>query len=200
MKLSTHTITTSSRGDRHRRQTADSPASTPIPPTSDEPASPSSQLSLTIEHSAHQPAPVNSQWLRDHLLAAIEHLPQLATANINILIADDQRMRSLHRQFMGLDSTTDVLTFDLRDNESSAPHIELALGVEVAQRQARERHHTIERELLLYALHGLLHTLDFDDHDEVSYARMHAEEDRILSAIGVGVTFDSSGESGGGES
>lgn len=186
MKLSTHTITTSSGGDHHRLPTADSASDV-------SPAQPS-RLNLNIEHSAHQPVSFNAQWLRDRLVDAVKHLPQLAMANISILLADDQRMRSLHRQFMGLDSTTDVLTFDLGENECSASQIELALGIEVAQRQARERSHTIERELLLYAIHGLLHTLGFDDHDEASYARMHAEEDRILSAIGVGPTFNRSAE------
>lgn len=191
MKLSNHTITTSSRGECHRIQSADSPLPTPTP---DEPPARPFRLNLDIEHSAHQPVPFDAQWLRDRLLAAIEHLPQLATANISILLADDQRMRSLHHQFIGQDSTTDVLTFDLRENECSAPQIELALGIEVARRQARERDHNIERELLLYAIHGLLHTLGFDDHDEASYAKMHAEEDRILAAIGVGPTFSRSAE------
>ena len=39
------------------------------------------------------------------------------------------------------------------------------------------------------ALHGVLHCTGFDDRDAAGAAAMHAEEDRILGAIGVGATF-----------
>ncbi len=55
--------------------------------------------------------------------------------------------------------------------------------------------HPVEQELLLYALHGVLHCAGFDDHTRQGFNAMHAEEDRILSAIGVGATF-SRGASG----
>jgi probable rRNA maturation factor len=191
MKLSTHTITTSSRGDRHRLPLADS--------TLDEPPSKTPKINLAIKQASNLPMAFNAQWLRERIELA---LPQLRHArsneslakrggNISILIADDQRMMALHRQFMGLETATDVLTFDLTPDEASPVDIEIAVGIEVAQRQAAQRGHAVERELLLYAIHGLLHTLGYDDHDKSSYARMHAEEDRILSAIGVGATFQS---------
>ena len=43
--------------------------------------------------------------------------------------------------------------------------------------------------MLLYAVHGLLHCAGFDDHETAAFDRMHAEEDRILRAIGVGPIF-----------
>ena len=49
-------------------------------------------------------------------------------------------------------------------------------------------------QLLLYILHGLLHCAGFDDHDPAEHDRMHTEEDRILTAIGVGPVFRSSPE------
>ncbi len=60
-------------------------------------------------------------------------------------------------------------------------------------RQARQRGHSVERELLLYAVHGLLHCAGFDDHGTAAFDRMHAEEDRILRAIGIGPIFIAGG-------
>ena len=40
-------------------------------------------------------------------------------------------------------------------------------------------------------VHGILHCCGFDDHDEESHQKMHAEEDRILNAIGVGTVWSS---------
>ena len=59
--------------------------------------------------------------------------------------------------------------------------------------QAATRNHSPVRELLLYALHGMLHCLGHDDHDEAAYARMHAAEDAVLTAIGVGPLFAKQG-------
>jgi probable rRNA maturation factor len=61
--------------------------------------------------------------------------------------------------------------------------------VDEAGRQSAVRGHTVEQELLLYVVHGVLHCLGHDDHDPDAAARMHAEEDRVLAAVGVGVTY-----------
>lgn len=52
----------------------------------------------------------------------------------------------------------------------------------------------VERELLLYVVHGVLHCLGMDDHDEASAARMHRMEDLVLTAIGVGPVFARPGD------
>ena len=64
--------------------------------------------------------------------------------------------------------------------------------------QKSSREDSIEQELLLYALHGVLHCAGFDDRTNDDFEAMHVEEDRILTAIGVGPTFarDASGHDG----
>lgn len=53
--------------------------------------------------------------------------------------------------------------------------------------------HTPDDEMTLYVLHGVLHCLGHDDTDEDSFARMHAEEDRLLTAAGLGALFAKDG-------
>lgn len=107
-------------------------------------------------------------------------------------------MAAAHVRHSGVEGTTDVLTFDLREDPAAggALETELLLCVDEARRQAAALGHLAERELLLYALHGVLHCMGEDDHDEAAAARMHAREDRVLTAIGVGATF-ARGENGG---
>ena len=133
---------------------------------------------------------VDVAWLRDRLDRAISHLNR-PVARIGISLVDDARMIELHARHLNLNTTTDVLTFHL-SKPGQPIDVDLALCVDEAARQAAGHGHTIERELLLYALHGLLHCCGFDDHEEVGAAAIHAEEDRILSAIGVGATFAAS--------
>jgi len=109
--------------------------------------------------------------------------------SIEVELVDDARMRALHAEHLGVDRTTDVMTFDLTDAGEAAVEASIVLCVDEARRRGEELGHGVERELLLYALHGLLHCCGYDDHDEAGYRRMHAEEDRILERIGVGRTF-----------
>lgn len=133
-------------------------------------------------------------WLHARLMELLPHLPR-PVARLDIRLVDDAAMVRLHEEHLDDPTTTDVLTFDLsEDAEGEAIEASIVLCVDEAARQAAERGHTVERELLLYALHGLLHCAGHDDHDPAAHARMHAEEDRLLMLIGVGATFGESGD------
>lgn len=111
-----------------------------------------------------------------------------ASGEVRVRIVDDTEMAAAHLEYSDIPGTTDVLTFDL----GSAGHtldLDILVCRDEAARQAAMRGHSLERELLLYILHGMLHGLGYDDHDDDDYTRMHAEEDRVLIAIGVGATF-----------
>lgn len=130
---------------------------------------------------------VDAVWVRDRLREAIGLIDR-PVARITISIIDDTEMSRLHKRHSGIDAATDVLTFPM--SESQAPiEADIAVCVDVARRTAGELDHRLEHELLLYALHGVLHCAGFDDHSEKDYLTIHAEEDRILEAIGVGPVF-----------
>jgi probable rRNA maturation factor len=125
--------------------------------------------------------------LRSLLEAAIE-ASGLPVERFHIEVVDDAEMDRLHRAHSGVPGTTDVLTF-LQSEPGEPIDADVALCLDEARRQAAEFGHAAERELLLYAVHALLHCAGHDDHDPAAFERMHAEEDRILEAIGVGATF-----------
>lgn len=131
---------------------------------------------------------VDAVWVRDCLREAIRLIDRPVT-RITVSIIDDTEMSRLHKRHGGIDSSTDVLTFPMSDAQAPI-EADIAVGVDVARRVAGELGHRVEHELLLYALHGVLHCAGFDDHSEKDYLTMHAEEDRILRAIGVGAVFE----------
>lgn len=109
-------------------------------------------------------------------------------------------MSMLHKSYGRKAGTTDVLTFDLSD--AQAPSLEpqasvidgeIYICLDEARRRAGQMGHAPRLELLLYAVHGLLHLLGYDDHDPESYHRMHDKEDELLEAIGVGPVFTGKG-------
>jgi len=139
--------------------------------------------------------------LRALLVLAVQ-ASRLEVTRLVVCLVDDARMAELHGRHLNLPTTTDVLTF------SNAPQgegidVDVAICLDEAARQAAARGHAVASEIVLYAVHGLLHGASHDDHDDADFVRMHAEEDRILTAIGLGPVFSagdgSSGRRPGGE-
>jgi probable rRNA maturation factor len=100
-------------------------------------------------------------------------------------------MAALHEQFLGIPGPTDVLTFPLdEDDEGRVTAGEIVICVPEARRQTKRNGVGVERELLLYALHGMLHLCGYDDRTAAAFRTMHATEDRILTQLGVGPVFN----------
>jgi probable rRNA maturation factor len=153
---------------------------------------PPSAVSIDIRIDSGMQRAVDVHWLSQRLQQAAALLAQtgVALARVSVLIVNDARMLELHRRHANLATTTDVLTFDLRGDSSQPIDVDIVVCADEAARRAAELGHPLERELLLYSVHGLLHCAGHDDHDDEAWRRMHAREDEILSAIGVGATFE----------
>ena len=121
---------------------------------------------------------------------AIERVSSCRLTALSIALVGDATMSRLHRQFLGIDGPTDVITFELdHDARGRVTAGEVICCVPEARRQSAERSTSIDRELLLYALHGVLHLSGYDDVEPAAHRRMHLAEDRILNHIGVGAVF-----------
>lgn len=129
--------------------------------------------------------------LVDRVIAVVTRDAPLS-GEVRIRLVRDPEMAAHHERHCGVPGTTDVLTFDLRDQPSNGPcqlDVDLMVCIDEAARQAALRSIPIEHELTLYILHGLLHVLGHDDHDDDEYRAMHAREDQILVESGLGPVF-----------
>jgi len=144
------------------------------------------ELRLSINASLGR---VHIPFLRAYLERAWKLLAK-SPAELSIALVNDRAMSDLHKQFMNIQGPTDVLTFpiDVAPN-GQVESGEVVICVPEARRQAKMRGIPVQRELLLYALHGLLHLNGFDDRTGSDFRRMHAMEDDILTRLGVGPTF-----------
>ena len=126
--------------------------------------------------------PDMAQWLAQQL-RALQHAGAPMLKRFTVQCVNDQVMGELHMRHMNDPRTTDVLTF------TDGPEADVAVCVDEASRRALELKHELRDELLLYCLHGLLHAGGMDDQTPADFAAMHAEENRLLSAIGLGEIF-----------
>lgn len=120
-------------------------------------------------------------------IALIAHAP----AEISIALVNDKTMSHLHERDLGIPGPTDVLTYELDHDDKTGRCTagEVIVCVPEAKRQAAERGGSVANEVLLYALHGVLHLAGFDDRTDRRYREMHRMEDHILTKIGIGAVF-----------
>ena len=110
-----------------------------------------------------------------------------ASAELGILFVGDQRMRTLNRQYRGKDRTTDVLAFAMREapHSSSAVLGDVVIAVPTAVRQAKEGHRSLDEELTVLLVHGILHLCGYDhERSEKEARRMQRRERMILRSLG----------------
>ena len=130
---------------------------------------------------------------RKRLIRAAEKSLQVEqfgkSAEISIVLVDDERMQELNREYRKADRPTDVLAFSQLEGEpAKAPEDRVALGdvvvsIDTAERQAAEQRHALENELDLLIIHGVLHLLGYDDETEADATEMRRHEKRILDEL-----------------
>lgn len=148
---------------------------------------------IAIAHAEGLDHPISEPLLRAAIAEALRR-HGVRAAVISIALVDDAKIARLNKDHLNHDRPTDVLTFDLRENvpDADTHHTiegEIVISAETAEREAQRRGHTAEAEAALYAVHGVLHLLGYDDHSESQAERMHESEDAILSAIDVGPVY-----------
>lgn len=119
-----------------------------------------------------------------------EHKPAETRYEISIAVVDDNQIIRLNKQFLGSESVTDCLSFDLSDDPGGPKIFDLVVNGQMALRQANQRGHSGEAELALYITHGLLHNLGFDDSAKDQARKMHETEDEILQEFGYGIVYN----------
>ena len=120
-------------------------------------------------------------------------------AEVSVVLADDEYIHQLNRQYRGKDKPTDVLSFAMNDHCAGTHEpdinqipadIEILLGdiiisLETAARQAGEYGHSLERELAYLTVHGMLHLLGYDHEEAEEQQEMRQEEEHVLSLLGI---------------
>jgi probable rRNA maturation factor len=105
------------------------------------------------------------------------------------LIADDRELRRLNREFLGKDYATDVLSFPEERFETAEVGWsgEIAISAQRAREQARAYGHSIDDEIRILMLHGVLHLMGMDhESDRGKMARAEAAW-RMRLALPAGV-------------
>jgi probable rRNA maturation factor len=100
----------------------------------------------------------------ERLLADLAKRYRLGDPEVTLAFVGETAIRTLNRRFMKKDKPTDVLSFPLGEKAPDGKFYlgDIVISVPVAARQAREKGHSLDRELRLLAIHGFLHLIGYD--------------------------------------
>ena len=120
---------------------------------------------------------------------ALEHEAQSLDSELSIILTDDARLHELNLNYLGVDAPTDVLSFPASetDPETGARYIgDILISIPRAQNQAGMAGHSLESEVQLLVVHGVLHLIGHDHAEAEEKARMWKAQAEILERLGLG--------------
>lgn len=127
--------------------------------------------------------------LRPWLERLVDDLAPQAES-LGVRFSGDREMRRANRAWRSKDKTTDVLSFPGEEGHLG----DILISVPAARRQAASAGHSVERELKILLLHGILHCLGYDhETDQGEMARL----ERRLRRRWLRLDFETSEESEG---
>ena len=98
--------------------------------------------------------------------------------DVTVALVSDERLQALHRDFMGIDEPTDIMTFPGDDAAGAARDGELVISVDHARTQAAAWGLAPAEEIRFLVVHGLLHLLGWrDDSDEERQEMLRRQEE-----------------------
>ena len=140
------------------------------------------------------------------VLAALAYENCPCEAEVNVLLTDDDTIHDLNKEYRGVDSATDVLSFpsvefaeggdfSILEEEFSDIYFhpetgdlllgDIAVSVQKIREQAEAYGHSEERELAFLVAHSMLHLMGYDHIDDAERGIMEMKQREILDQLGI---------------
>lgn len=101
----------------------------------------------------------------------------LGAGDVELVFVNDDEMRKINHEQRGIDKATDVLSFPY-EQVSGGLMGSVVISTDTASRVAGELGHSIECEIALLFLHGVLHILGYDH--EIDGGQMRQKEKEVI--------------------
>ena len=152
----------------------------------------SQSIAVTVEAEAWTTAVTDPESLSRHV---VQHVldAEGVRGEVSVLLADDDRLRTLNRDWRGKDRATNVLSFpadrplgDMAPPAGCLPLLgDIAVACETVRAEAEAEGKRIEDHLSHLLVHGTLHLLGYDHEGEAEAQLMEGRETRLLAALGI---------------
>lgn len=144
-------------------------------------------MSLQLEHEAvvetELPEGLDVSTIEDMIGSVLEAERADGAWTVVVLLTNDAHLQDLHRDYLGVDSPTDVMTFPYDEPGSNGGDI--VVSVERAAEQGPVFGLTPVEETIFLVAHGLLHLCGWDDSTMERREAMLNRQREILSGLGL---------------
>jgi len=155
----------------------------------------SEEIQITVEEEFH--GLVDEDWVGRIAQQALRAEGVASPYEVSLVFADAETVQRLNRDYRGVDEATDVLAFSMlpqKEGDSSfvlppdgITHVgEVIVCYPWAVEQAKEEGHSVDKEVALLIIHGILHLLGYDHEKTEEEAKMRAREKELLEEIAQG--------------
>jgi len=133
---------------------------------------------------------------RSRLFEAVRHLLKERIqypVEVSFCFCDDETIRRYNASYRHVDEPTDVLSFPLQSSGCSSLHStppaplplgDVMISLDTAKRQAEQNGLPLETEILMLALHGVLHLMGCEDETDAGRTRMNEQAVHVLQSLG----------------
>jgi probable rRNA maturation factor len=141
---------------------------------------------MNIELTNLATIPCDEGRIKDVALYSLNRLGIHPDSELSISLVDETEMKSLNAQWMNEVGATDVLSFpmdEMKPNSAAqGPGVigDIVLCPSYAETQARQAGHSLQDELELLTVHGILHLLGYDHRESEEQRVMFSMQDEYL--------------------
>lgn len=108
---------------------------------------------------------------------------------VGLILVDDKEMQHINHSHRGVDKPTDVVALSYIESSSHPEEFptgfemagEIFISLDTAKKQAREKGHSLEKEMQILFTHGFLHVFGFDHQDDAQEEEMEGWAQQIMA-------------------
>ncbi len=159
-----------------------------------------------VENETTKEFPFDVKELLDKLMEAVLEMEQCPyEVCVNLLLTDNERIRTYNKEYRAIDRATDVLSFpniefetegdfslveemeaDYFDPDSGELMLgDIIISVDKVEEQAQEYGHSIRREMAFLMAHSLFHLCGYDHMEQEEAVVMEQKQEEVLQQLGI---------------
>lgn len=145
-------------------------------------------MSYEIEVQNEDAYPVDAERLRTAVDAVLKRHDVVDGTAVTVVVTSNEDVAALNRDFRGVDSPTDVLSFpaEIPPLPDEPPYLgDLIIAYPYASAQAARQQHALMDSLALLVVHGTLHLLGYDHDTLENKAEMWDAQSEALTLLGI---------------
>jgi probable rRNA maturation factor len=134
---------------------------------------------------------VDGGWVKKIVRQVLKAESVAPPYEVSLVFTGSEMVKQLNRDYRGVDEPTDVLAFYMLSKKGADSSFalppdgvtrlgEVIISYPQAVAQAKEQRHSLERELALLVIHGILHLLGYDHEEPEEESKMRARERELL--------------------